>query len=149
MPACPRASASRAERVLDLGGVGNQAVEERAHEVLRLRAHELRDGVAVDESDHVGDRLEAEGGDQLRIGVGVHVDELEAPAVFALELFEHRRERLARAAPRRPEVHQHGDFHRAFDHIALERGQRRIDHGLSSPDRSERRRKSRFWNRFC
>jgi hypothetical protein len=120
--------------VLDLGGIRDEAVEERAHEVLRLRAHELRHGVAVHERDRVGDRLQAERRHQLRVGVGVDVDQPEAPAVFTLELLQQRAQRPARAAPGRPEVHDHGDFHGAFDHIAFERRQGRIDHGLFLSD---------------
>jgi predicted thioesterase len=130
MAGWPFASASGA--VLDLGGIGDQAVEEGTHERLGLRAHELRDGVAVDEGDRVRDRLQVERCDELGIGVGVHVDELEAPAVLALELLQEGSQRLARAAPGGPEVHDDRDFHGRLDHVALERRQRCIDHGISS-----------------
>ena len=107
--------------VLDLGGVGNEAVEEGAHERFGLRSHELRDRVPVDEGDGVGDRREVERLHQLGIGVGVDVHELEAPAVLALEALHQRPEHLARLAPRRPEVHDHGDFRGRLDAVALER----------------------------
>ena len=39
--------------MLQLRGIGDEAIEERSHEGLGLRAHELRDRVAVDEDDRV------------------------------------------------------------------------------------------------
>src|SRR6185312_5991195 len=69
-----------------------------------------------------------EGGYQLGVGIGIHVHEPETPAVFALELLEHRPQLLARRAPGRPEVHDDRDFERSLYHIPFERRQRGVDH---------------------
>ena len=64
----------------------------------------------------------------LGLLVGVQLAELKAAGVCGLELFEHRPERLARAAPRRPDVEQHRLLHRGVDQLGFEVLKGDVDH---------------------
>src|SRR5688572_125513 len=85
-------------------------------------ANEVVDDVAVLEQH---DRRQAPDADLLRqllLLVGIHLRELEAPAILLDQAVEDRHELLARAAPRSPEIHQDGRRARRFDHVGHERG---------------------------
>ena len=101
-------------------GRGQGPLDEGAHLRFRQGAEEMRQWLAVAEREHRGDRAHLQGLGELLVFVDVHRDELEAAGVFALQLFQHRGERAARRAPRRPEVHQHGQLRRRLDHRLLE-----------------------------
>ena len=76
--------------------------------------------LAVAEREHGGDRAHLQGLGELLVLVDVDLDELEAAGVFALELFQHRGERAAWRAPRRPEIDHHRLPGRRVDHFLLE-----------------------------
>ena len=59
---------------------------------------------------------------QLLLLVRVHLRELEAPRVLLGQPIEDRHELTARAAPRRPEIHEHGRAARRFDDVGHEVG---------------------------
>ena len=94
-----------------LGGARHVLVEELPHLGLGQRADEAVDRLAALEQDAERNAAHAEHLRQLLrdlgLLVGVELDELEAAGVGDLELLEDRPERLARAAPRRPDVEQH------------------------------------------
>jgi len=116
-PAAALASPARAKRSASLGRDGGQ---ELPHGGLRLRADELRHQRAVAEALHRGDALDAE---RLRHGgrlVDVHPGKHEGAGVLVREAFEHRPERAAGSAPRRPEVDHHRHRLRALEDLALE-----------------------------
>jgi hypothetical protein len=64
-------------------------------------------GRPSDEGDDGGDRLDAELAGDGGMVVDVHLDQLDATAGLLTDLFELRRQLLARPAPRRPEIDQH------------------------------------------
>ena len=92
-------------------GARHVLVEELPHLGLGQRADEAVDRLAALEQDAERDAAHAEHLRQLLrdlgLLVGVELDELEAAGVVGLELLEDRAERLAGAAPRRPDVEQH------------------------------------------
>jgi hypothetical protein len=99
-------------------------VEELADLALGQGADEAVDRLAALEEDAERDRADAEHLRQLLgdlgLVVGVELDELEAAAVGGLELLERRAERLARAAPGRPDVEQHRLRERGVDEVGFE-----------------------------
>ena len=105
-----------------LVGARHVLVEELAHLGLGQRADEAVDRLAALEQDAERDAAHAEHLRQLLrdlgLVVGVELDQLEAAGVGGLELLEHRAERLARAAPRRPDVEQHRLRERGVDRSA-------------------------------
>ena len=111
---------------------------------LRLgqRADEAVDRLALVEQHAERDAAHAErlaqlAGD-LGLLVAVELGQLEAAGVGALELFEHRAERLARAAPGRPDVEQHRLLHRGVDQFGFEVLEGDVDHGGSGGARPVR-----------
>jgi hypothetical protein len=52
--------------------------------------------------------------------VGVDFDQAETPAVLGLDLFQQGADDFARAAPRRPKIHQNRQAVRGFDDIGFE-----------------------------
>ena len=103
---------------------------------LGQRADEAVDRLAALEQHAERDAAHAEhlrqlGGD-LGLLVGVELGQLEAAGVGGLELLEHRAERLARAAPRRPDVEQHRLLHRGVDQLGFEVLEGDVDHGVGS-----------------
>ena len=102
-------------RVLGGGDLDAAGLEHRVDVLpdlgLGQHAGEALDELAADHRDHHRDALHAQ-----RLGeprVGVHVDLAEHPAAAALgrQLFQHRRELLARLAPVGPEVQDHRRGH--------------------------------------
>lgn len=87
---------------------------------LREGAHEPVDLLAVPDRDDRGDRLHAELGGELLVGVDVHLCELECSTGFVRHALEEGGERLARSAPRRPEVDENGDFPGSKQDLMLE-----------------------------
>ena len=84
-----------------------EPLDERGDLALRQRAHEAVDRLAVDEGDHRRDRLDAHLARDGRMLVDVHLDQLDLALGGLHDLFQDRRELLAGAAPRRPEIDQH------------------------------------------
>ena len=74
----------------------------------RDRAGELVDHAAVLERLDGRDALDAERLADLRVGVGVDLRQVDLALARVRGLLERRRELPARAAPRGPEVHDHG-----------------------------------------
>ena len=104
----------------DIGWVGHQPVDELAQLGLGQRTLELIDRLAADKGKHRRNRADLEVLCELLLLVAVDLDQLEASAIVVFELFEHRPEGLAGAAPGRPEVDQNRHLHRCVDDIGLE-----------------------------
>lgn len=64
--------------------------------------------LAVLEEHDRGDRADLLCGRGLGVLIGVELAHADLTSVFAGELFDGGRQALARAAPRRPEIHEHG-----------------------------------------
>src|SRR5581483_7050126 len=89
-------------------GRGEMLVEHLADLRLRYEAHDPVDGLAALEEAEARDPGDAVlSGDRRRF-VGVQLDERDAVAHLPGDLLDDRREHATRAAPRRPEVDQHG-----------------------------------------
>jgi hypothetical protein len=84
-----------------------ELVDERVDLALRHRAHKAVGGLAVDEGDHGGDRLDTHLARDRRMLVDVHLDQFYPALGGADGLFQDRRQLAAGAAPWRPEVDQH------------------------------------------
>lgn len=80
--------------------------ELRLRDQPRLRRLHL----AVLEQQHRRRRAHAVGDGGLRVPVHLQLGHLQPPAVVGRELFQHRRQRLARAAPFAPEVDEDGGW---------------------------------------
>ena len=89
------------------GKRADDALDESADLAFRKRADEAVDRLATVEGDDRRNRLDAELAGDLRVLVDVHLDEGDLAVRIRHRLFERRRELFARAAPRRPEIHQH------------------------------------------
>src|SRR5690606_3037516 len=98
------------------------ALDELAQLRLGDHALELVDRLPADDTEHRRDRADLEMARELGLRIGVDFHEQEAAVVLLLESLEHRPERLARAAPRRPEI----------EHVGLDSFVRRLDHGWSA-----------------
>jgi 5-(carboxyamino)imidazole ribonucleotide mutase len=61
--------------------------------------------------------------------VRVDFDQLEAAFVGGFDFFEHRAQRLARAAPRGPKIHEYGRGHGGFDDLGFKVLYRDVHHG--------------------
>ena len=81
-------------------------------------------GCPLSKAITAGNRLDAELAGDLRMIVDVHLDELDLAAGVGDRLFQHRRQLLARAAPRRPEIDKHRLARRGGDDV-LPEGRRR------------------------
>ncbi len=105
---------------LGFGRVRHETLDEFTQLALRQHADELVDRLRVGERDDVGDAAHLEMLGQLRVLVDVDLHELPFARVFLLELFEHRAERLAGLAPRRPKIDQHRRERRCVDYVVFE-----------------------------
>src|SRR5690606_13860579 len=111
------------ERLLDPARITRrQAADELAHLAFGNGAHETVDGPAVLEGDHGGDGLDSELPGNGRMLVDIEFGELHAPARLAYDLFKHRGQLLAWAAPGRPEIDQNRLAARFLDNVGGERG---------------------------
>ena len=118
----------RGERVLRLGG--QQPGDELPHVGLGLGADEAVDDLAVLQRVHGRDALHLERRGRLAVGVDVDLGEDDLAAGLVDHLLEDRSERLARAAPLRPEVDHHRHLLRALHHLGGEGGVGDVDrHG--------------------
>jgi hypothetical protein len=97
------------------------ALQELAHFRLRQRTLERVDGAAAVDEHAERDALDLEGVGDVLLLVGVDLAEAERAVELGGQLLQHRAERTARPAPRRPEVEQHRLRHRALDDLLLER----------------------------
>ena len=95
------------------------------------RARRARDFAPVTEDRDGRNRADAERARELGILVRIDLHELHAAGVRGGELFQHRRQRAARAAPRRPEIDQHQLLARTFDDFLLEIGGRNVHGGIN------------------
>src|SRR6266571_525397 len=79
------------------------------HELgLRMVANDTVGLTAVLEQDHRRDRADAEAPSGDRVGIDIELGDTDLLALLAGDLFEDRRDHATRAAPRRPEVDEHG-----------------------------------------
>src|SRR3954447_12744593 len=85
---------------------------------LRLRTDDRLDHLAALEHGHGRDRHDLVVARSTGVLVDVELDDVELVAVLAGDLLEHGRDHLARAAPLRPEVDQHGLV--ALQHVTRE-----------------------------
>ena len=129
---------SHGDQLLDFGhaiigiriGTGRIGIDRKLRENLveRLRklafaarAGQVGHGAALEHGVDRGDRLDLElAGDELLF---IDIDLLQHHALIGIlrrDLFQHRGERLARAAPFGPEIEHHQLRHRRFDDFLLE-----------------------------
>ena len=87
-------------------GALGEAFKECHHLTLRQRTHESVDRLTVGECNDRGNRLNAHLARNRWMLVDVHLRELHFAFCGLDRFFENRRELLARAAPRRPEIHE-------------------------------------------
>jgi 5-(carboxyamino)imidazole ribonucleotide mutase len=106
------------EELADL--LGRNGADEAVHRLAVLEHHAERDAA---HAEHLG-QLRG----NLRHLVGVELGQREAPGVLDLELFEHRAQLLAGAAPFGPDVQQHRGGDGAFDQFGLEIFESDVDH---------------------
>ena len=101
-----------------LRGQLQQLGEDLAHLLFRHGTGEQRHRLTGHERDDHRDRLRAEAGGQLRVGVDVDLGEQHAAGELQHDLLQHGAQLLAGAAPFRPEVDDHRDGPRQFEHVA-------------------------------
>jgi len=109
-------------RLAASAALGREIVDELLELALGLAADEAVDRLAVREAVDGGDRLDAELGGELLVLVDVDLDQLDLAAGLLDRLLQRRGELLARPAPRRPEVDDHGRLARGGDDVLLEAG---------------------------
>ena len=95
-------------------------LEEFAQLAFRQRAGEAIDQLPVLDQHHRRHRADLERGGQFLFGIDIDLGQFEGAVVVGGQLFQHRAQGLARAAPGRPEIHQHRGFQRLADHRVLE-----------------------------
>ena len=114
-------------------GAGHVLVEKGADLAFRQGPDEAVHRLAVFEHHAKRDAAHTEHLRQLArdVGllVGVELGQLEATRVGDFQLFQQRAQRLARAAPRGPDVEQHRLLHRGVDQVGFKILQRNVDHG--------------------
>src|SRR5689334_21566463 len=106
------AAFSIASKFSRLGGVAREPLAQPGLGSARADLHV--DGFAVLVEDHRGDRADAVLHGRRGVLVDVQLDDLDLAAQFSCELFEHRRNGTARAAPFSPEIDEHGLFGRKY-----------------------------------
>ncbi|MPN46051.1 hypothetical protein SDC9_193631 [bioreactor metagenome] len=127
------------QRLLFLGlglrllGAGHVLVEKFAHLALGQRAGETVHGLTVHQQHAGGDTADAEHGGELLLLVGVDLGQLETARVVGFQLLQHRPERLAGAAPGRPEIHQHRHVHGGGDDLGFKVFYGDVDHSMALP----------------
>ena len=119
-PTVARLDESHRLAAFDLAGIRRRAIDEGAQLRLGQHADEGIDRPPVHEGHHVRNATDAELRGKLRVLVQIDLHQAEAPGAVLFEALEHRAERTAGAAPRRPEVDQHGDFVRRINDVPLE-----------------------------
>src|SRR4029450_1347469 len=87
---------------------------------LRHRSDQRLDNLAALVDMHRRDADDAVTAGHPGVLVGVELDDLDLVGVLGGQLFEHRRDRAARTAPRRPEVHE--DWLVVVEDVGLEGG---------------------------
>ena len=102
------------------GGRRDHAIEEATHARLGQHAGELVGHATVDERLDVRNAADVVARRELLLVVGVELREREPAGHLGRQLVEDRPERAAGAAPRRPEVDQHGPLARSPDHDLVE-----------------------------
>src|SRR5689334_5885511 len=86
------------------------------------RADRRRGGLPVLEEDHRRDRHDPVAACECLVLVDVHLDEVQLAGALVDDLLQHRRDRVTRTTPLRPEIDEDGCLFRALDHLGLERG---------------------------
>ena len=84
-----------------------ELLDELLHLAFRYRAHKPIDRLAVFERINRRDGLHTKLHSQRLVLVNVDLYQLHFPGVLLHQLFDDRRELLARATPRRPEIDNH------------------------------------------
>jgi hypothetical protein len=103
-----------------VGRGGDEPVEELLDLRRRDGAGELGDDLAVSKRLHGRNAADLKARREVRIAVGVHLDQLGLAGPLVDGGLERGAEHAAGTAPLGPEVHDHGDFLRALDHARLE-----------------------------
>ncbi len=105
-----------------VGWAGRQGADKLSQARLRLHTCELSGHFAVFESLNRRDAVDAIA--QSQVLVLVHIDFCQAKTAlgFVRQFFQHRPQHLARAAPFRPEIHNHRDLLRISQHFIFEVG---------------------------
>src|SRR5215813_6792477 len=99
---------------------GGSYESELALEVaLRARADRGGGRLAVLEEDHRRDRHDPVAAREALVLVDVHLHELQFARALVDDLLQHRRDRMTRTTPLRPEIDEDGGLLRAFDHLGL------------------------------
>ena len=111
-----------------------QRVDEALHFVLGIGADEPVDDAAVLQCVHGGDRLCLECLRDARVLVDIDLGQHDLAIGGVDHLLDDRAERLAGAAPRRPEVDDDGHLLGLLDDLGLERGVGDVDgcHGINA-----------------
>ena len=109
-----------------LGVLADEPVDEGADGALRLRAHEAVERTAIAEGIDRRQRLHAQLPGDARVLVDVDLHEPHLAAVALDDLLEHRRQLLARPAPRRPEVDDDRHVARGLDDVLGKARRRRV-----------------------
>ena len=107
---------------------GQVFIQERFDLAGSLRAHEAVDRLAAHHQDAGGDAANAKGLRQLLLVVRVDFDQGKAAAVVGFQLLQNRPKRLARAAPRGPEVDEDRLSHRRGNHVGFKILQGHFNH---------------------
>ena len=84
--------------------------------------------LAIDHQDAGRNAADAKGCAKLLLLVRVDFDELEASGIGGFDFLQNRPQRLARAAPGRPEVKQHGRQHGSGDDFLFKVGNSNVNH---------------------
>ena len=124
--ALDQSSVGRLEQIFRLApdAILGQPFQEGHDLAFRQRAHEAVGRLAVNESDHGRNRLDAHLARNGGVLVDIHLDELHLALGGAHRLFQDRRELLAGAAPGGPEVDQDRLPFRFLDNV-FDKGLRR------------------------
>ncbi len=128
-----RLQVTRSERVLGscehtceirLGLLAEQPVDEGADRALGLRAHESIERLPVAEGIDRRQRLDAKLGGDCRVLISVDLHQADPATIAGDHFFENGCQLFTRAAPRRPEIHEHRHRAGGLEHVAGEPGGR-------------------------
>src|SRR5437870_4094987 len=85
-----------------------RGVQPTSHFRARCESSALEDRLAATKDHEIRNRLNAETGSEIRIGLGIHLEHYRPTLHFARELLNLRSGHLTRSAPVGPKVHQDG-----------------------------------------
>ena len=133
-----RSDASSPSSTSRSASLGSSPRRNELHRLPRHGAGELVDHAAVPERLHRRDALHPVARRESRVGVDVHLDQLDLAAERVDRRLQHRRQLAAGAAPVGPEVDHHRQLLRAVDDVAASNGgvgrvDRRSSRSVPSP----------------